>query len=356
VPWTHLTPIKAAMDGRFHHDIRAGDVVAWPTNVGWMMGPWLIYASLMNGAALALYEGSPGGNGFTRFVGAAGVTMLGVVPSLVRAWRAAGADKGADWRRIRVFSSTGEPSDREDTLWLMSRVGYGAPVIEYCGGTEIGGGYITGTMLRPASPAVFTTPALGLDLVVLDEQGAPVPQGGTGEVYLVPPSIGLSQTLLNADHHEVYHKDCPPGPRGELLRRHGDAVLRLAGGTFRARGRVDDTMNLGGVKVSSLEIEQVAEDHGAVREAAAVAVQPGGEGPERLVLFIVAEGAGDRERLKHELDRAIARRLNPLFEVHDVVLVDELPRTASQKLMRRALRHRYSEVADASPDQRTGSQ
>jgi acetyl-CoA synthetase len=340
VPWTQLTPIKAAMDGRYHHDIRAGDVVAWPTSMGWMMGPWLVYASLMNGAALALYEGAPGGEGFTRFVGAAGVTMLGTVPSLVRAWRAAGAAERVDWGRIRVFSSTGEPSHREDALWLMSRVGYRAPVVEYCGGTEIGGGYITGSVLRPASPSVFTTPALGLDVVVLDAGGRPVAEAETGEVYVIPPSIGLSQTLLNDDHHAIYFADAPTGPRGEPLRRHGDALLRLPDGTFRARGRVDDTMNLGGVKVSSLEIEQVVEDHDGVREAAAVSVQPGDEGPERLVLFVVPAGERDRAELRRELERTIARRLNPLFKVHDVVLVDALPRTASQKLMRRALRAR----------------
>lgn len=340
--WTQLTPIKAAMDARYHHDVRAGDVLAWPTNVGWMMGPWLIYASLLNGAAMALYEGAPATEGFTRFVGGAGVTMLGVVPSLVRAWRAGDVAADADWSRLRLFSSTGEPSQREDMLWLMSRTSYRVPVVEYCGGTEIGGGYVTGTVLRPASPSVFTTPALGLDLVLLDDDARPVSDGETGEAYLVPPSIGLSQTLLNADHHEVYHAHCPRGPRGELLRRHGDALLRLPGANFRARGRVDDTMNLGGIKVSSLEIEQIARDHRQVREAAAVAVQPGGEGPERLVLFVVPEGTPEREQLRSELGRTIARGLNPLFKVEDVVLVDALPRTASQKLLRRELRARYA--------------
>ncbi len=163
------------MDGHFHHDIQRGDVVAWPTNIGWMMGPWLIYATLINRGCIALYEGLPTGRGFVDFVNAAGVGMLGVVPSLVRAWRDSGACDGVDWSRINTFSSTGEPSNRHDYLWLMSRTGYRAPVIEYCGGTEIGGGYLTGTVVQPASPASFSTAALGLDLVVLDEEGKPVP-------------------------------------------------------------------------------------------------------------------------------------------------------------------------------------
>ncbi|MGH9381103.1 MAG: AMP-binding protein, partial [Thermoanaerobaculia bacterium] len=224
IPWNHLTPIKAAMDACFHQDVHPGDVLCWPTSLGWMMGPWLIWAALLNGATMALWEGSPTGPELTRFVERARVTMLGIVPSLVRAWRASGATDGADWRGVRVFSSTGEPSGPHDYVWLMGLGGFRAPVIEYCGGTEIGGGYVTGSVTLPASPACFSTPALGLDLALLDETGRPADEG---EVFLAPPSIGLSQELLNADHHEVYFAGCPAGPEGEVLRRHGDSLERL---------------------------------------------------------------------------------------------------------------------------------
>jgi len=343
IPWTQLTPIKCAMDGHFHQDIRPGDVVAWPTNIGWMMGPWLIYATLINRACIALYEGLPSGHGFANFVRGAGVSVLGVVPSLVRAWRESGACDVVDWSTIRTLSSTGEPSSRHDYLWLMSRTGYHAPVIEYCGGTEIGGGHLTGTVVQPASPATFSTPALGLDLVILDEDGGPVGENEEGEVFLVPPSIGLSQELLNRDHEAVYYAGCPIGPDGEVLRRHGDRVGRLPGGYFRAQGRADDTMNLGGVKVSLLELERVIERHPAVFESAAVAVQTEGEGAEQLVVFAVLSSEADADELHRELGRIVATELNPLFKIHDLTVVDSLPRTASNKLMRRELRRRYSE-------------
>jgi len=343
IPWSHLTPLKCAMDGHFHQDIRPGDVVAWPTNIGWMMGPWLIYATLINRACIALYEGLPSGRGFTEFVHRAGVSILGVVPSLVRAWKDGGACDGVDWSMVRVFSSTGEPSNRRDYLWLMSRAVYRAPVVEYCGGTEIGGGHLTGTVVQPASPATFSTPALGLDIVILDEEGRPMADGGEGEVFLVPPSIGLSQELLNRDHDTIYYNDCPPGPGGEILRRHGDQVAQLPGGFYRAQGRADDTMNLGGIKVSSLELERVLELHPAVFEAAAVAFQPGGEGAERLVVFAVLANEAESETLRKELGKSIASNLNPLFKIHDLVVVESLPRTASNKLMRRKLRARYVE-------------
>ena len=341
IPWTHLTPIKAAMDGHFHHDIQPGDVVAWPTNIGWMMGPWLIYATLINRACIALYEGLPSGRGFTEFVRRAGVSVLGVVPSLVRAWKDSGACDGVDWSMIRTFSSTGEPSNRRDYLWLMSRAGYRAPVVEYCGGTEIGGGHLTGTVIQPASPATFSTPALGLDVVVLDDKGLPAADHEEGELFLVPPSIGLSQELLNRDHDAVYYAGCPAGPDGRLLRRHGDQVERLPGGYFRAQGRADDTMNLGGIKVSSLELERVIEHHPVVFESAAVAVQPEGEGAEQLVVFAVLSEKTDVDELQRELGKNLASQLNPLFKIHNLVVVDALPRTASNKLMRRELRRRY---------------
>jgi acetyl-CoA synthetase len=244
---------------------------------------------------------------------------------------------------VRTFSSTGEPSNRRDSLWLMSRTGYRAPVIEYCGGTEIGGGYLTGTVVQPASPATFSTPALGLDLAVLDDSGGPVPENAEGEVFLVPPSIGLSQTLLNRDHDAVYYRNCPAGPGGQPLRRHGDQVARLPGGSYRAQGRADDTMNLGGIKVSSLELERVVERHPAIFEAAAVAVQPGGEGAESLVVFVVLSSDAGGEELRRELGAMLATQLNPLFKIHDLVVVDRLPRTASNKLMRRELRRRYQD-------------
>ena len=339
IPWTHTTPVRCAADACLHHDVHPGDVLAWPSSLGWMMGPWLICASLVNGAAMALYGDAPGGREFGKFVQDARVTMLGVVPALVRAWKNTGCMQGLDWSRIKAFSSTGECSNAPDMLFLMSLAGY-KPVIEYCGGTEIGGGYITGTVVQPAAPATFTTPGLGLDLCILDEGGQ---AADNGEVFIIPPSIGLSTELLNLDHHEVYFEGTPRGPSGELLRRHGDQIERLGGGYFRAHGRVDDTMNIGGIKVSSAEIEQVLNTLDGIRETAAIAASSEGEGPSELIVCAVpVPGARDRpEELKGRMQALIRQQLNPLFKIRRLELVDSLPRTASNKVMRRTLRARY---------------
>lgn len=94
IPWTQTAPIKCAVDGHLHHNIHPKDVVAWSTNLGWMMGPWLIYASLINQATIALYYGTPTERGFGQFVQDARVNMLGVVPSLVSIWKTTACMQG----------------------------------------------------------------------------------------------------------------------------------------------------------------------------------------------------------------------------------------------------------------------
>ena len=344
IPWTHTTPIKCAADAYLHHDIHRNDVLAWHTNLGWMMGPWLIYASLINKATIALYDGgSPTGRDFGVFVQNAKVSMLGVVPTLVRAWKNTECMHGLDWHAIRAFSSTGECSNPEEMLYLMSLAGY-KPVIEYCGGTEIGGGYVTGTRVQPAAPSTFTTPALGLDFLLFDDDGNP---SDNGEVFIVPPSLGLSTSLLNTDHSEVYFAGTPR----PNLRRHGDAIERLGnkfedepwltGMKYRVHGRVDDTMNLSGIKVSSAEIEEVLNVVDGIQETAAVAASSEDGGPSQLVIYTVlaaSESEPTKQEIHATLQAALSEHLNPLFRIHDVVIVDTLPRTASNKVMRRLLR------------------
>ncbi|KAL5987576.1 putative acyl-activating enzyme 17, peroxisomal [Asimina triloba] len=341
IPWTHATPIKAAADAWSHMDIHKGDIVAWPTNLGWMMGPWLVYASLLNGASMALYDGSPLGSGFCKFVQDAKVTVLGVVPSIVRAWKTTDCTAGCDWSSIRCFSSSGEASNVDEYLWLMGRAHF-KPVIEYCGGTEIGGGF-------PQSLSAFSTPAMGCNLFILGDDGKPLPQTmtATGELALDPVMFGASTTLLNANHYNVYFRGMPVW-NGKVLRRHGDEFERITGGYYKAHGRADDTMNLGGIKVSSVEIERICNGvDETVLETAAIGVPPSGGGPEQLYITVVFKdpnhSGADLDTLKKAFNSAIQKKLNPLFRVSKVFSVPALPRTASNKVMRRVLRQQLTQ-------------
>jgi len=388
IPWDHVVPLKCAVDAMLHHDIQQQDVVCWPTNLGWMMGPWLLYAGLVNGAAVAIFEGSPLGTGFCQFVETAGVTMLGTVPSIVKAWKANNSTCGKDWSSVGRFSSSGEASNAKDYHWLSARVKGYAPVIEYIGGTELAGGYMSGSLVQPQAASHFSVLAFGADLRLLDSETSTEISAGQmraqiaktgiceGEVAIVPPLFGSSYKLLNRDHDEVYFTGMPCTAEGMRMRKHGDMLAFGPGGYIRAMGRTDDTMNLGGIKTSSLEIENVcnasiasvalagAEDQlavaAAIKEVAAVAIPPAGGGPDLLWICAATKGGGRRgsadgasedsaalAALQKHFQRAIAKNLNPLFKVHKVVLVEELPRTASNKIMRKALRAQC--VAQSQP-------
>ena len=141
-----------------------------------------------------------------------------------------------------------------------------------------------------------------------------------------------------------------PGPN---LRRHGDAIEELGNGfdtepwlegvKYRVLGRVDDTMNLSGIKVSSAEIEEILNAVSEIQETAAVTVSPKDGGPSQLVIYAVltaSEPDPTKQEIHDALQAELSQHLNPLFRIRDVVIVDALPRTASNKVMRRLLRDR----------------
>ena len=213
-------------------------------------------------------------------------------------------------------------------------------------------------MIQPNIPSMFSTPILGSKISLLDPDTNQIiptseftlgPIGSTaGELVLHPPSIGLSTVLLNRNHFDCYFAGMPIDGHGRLLRRHGDAmeVVRDKNESlpyFRALGRCDDTMNLGGIKVSSVEIERVCNTVSIVKETAAIAVTA--SGPCKLVVYVVLHDADtnvpSQADLRVKMQRAIKTGLNPLFGIYDVVITDSLPRTASNKIMRRLLRDNY---------------
>lgn len=336
IPWTHTTAIKAASDGYYHHDIHKNDVVAWPTNLGWMMGPWLVFASLINKATMALYYGAPIGEEFGEFIQNTKVNMLGLVPSIVKHWKNSKCMEKLDWSSIKCFSSTGEVSNPTDYTYLMG-LGNHKPIIEYCGGTEIGGGYAASSLVQENIPSTFSTQTLGGEFILLDENDK---AGNKGEVFIVPPIMGLSNTLINRNHDDVYYKGTPTY-KGKILRRHGDQMQRLENGYYKAQGRVDDAMNLGGIKVSSLQIEAAINNLDFVKEAAAIAVPPPEGGPDKLIVFYVENKKIHKSVAFKEIQGLIKHQINPLFKVSDVETIFQLPRTASGKVMRRSLRERY---------------
>jgi acetyl-CoA synthetase len=175
---------------------------------------------------------------------------------------------------------------------------------------------------------------LGGDFIILDEDGQPA---DSGEVFLLPPTMGLSTKLLNRDHHQIYYEGTP-SPDGRLCRRHGDHIEKLANGYFKAKGRSDDALNLGGIKVSSIQIEELVNKLSFVKESAAIGIAPSDGGPNQLVVCYVEDlPISEREALQ-QMQSIVKEKLNPLFKVVKCLKMSVLPRTASNKIMRRKLR------------------
>ncbi|CAJ1938602.1 unnamed protein product [Sphenostylis stenocarpa] len=366
IPWTQLAPIRSAADGWAAIDVQPGDVYCWPTNLGWVMGPTILYQCFLIGATLALYHGSPQGRNFGKFVRDASVTILGTVPSLVKTWKNTQCMEGLDWTKIKTFCSTGETSNVDDDLWLSSKAYY-SPIVELCGGTELASSYIAGSPLQPQAFGAFSTASMTTGFVIFDENGVPYPDdvACVGEVGLFPLSLGASDRILNADHEKVYFKGMPIY-KGKVLRRHGDIIKRTVDGYIVVQGRADDTMNLGGIKgmkrlkdksagytyvvrilylsmcpTSSVEIERVCDGADeCILETAAVGVATTDTGPEQLVIFVVLKKGynSSAETLKLKFTKAIQSNLNPLFKVSMVKIVPDFPRTSSNKILRRVLR------------------
>ncbi|MBI4769865.1 MAG: AMP-binding protein, partial [Chloroflexi bacterium] len=191
-------PVKSAQDMAFGTDVQPGDLLYWITDMGWMMGPWLVFGTLLLGATMFLYDGAPDYPGPDRLwamVERHRITGLGVSPTLIRALIKFGEVpvRQHDLSSLRLFASTGELWNPDPWLWLFNVVGGGRlPIINYSGGTEISGGIVMGNPILPLKPCAFSAPCPGIAADVVDEQGNSV-RGQVGELVIRAPWIGMTR-------------------------------------------------------------------------------------------------------------------------------------------------------------------
>ncbi len=332
-------PIKGAQDMAHGFDVRPGDRITWLTDLGWMMGPWLISGALLLGATLVLYEGAPDVPGPDRVWGFAarhGVTHLGVSPTLVRAIKAHGTDpvRGHDLRSLRVLGSTGEPWDAESWWWLFREVGGGRlPIINYSGGTEVSGGILSCNPLTPIRATSFGGPNIGVAADVVDASGRAV-RGEVGELVIRQPMPGMTRGFW--DDRERYLESYWRRLPGTWV--HGDWAVVDPDGYWYIHGRSDDTLKVAGKRVGPAEVEGAATSHPAVLSAAAIGVPHPVKGEAIVVFCVLERGVTDDPELQAAVSRHIAADLGKALTPHAVVVVAELPRTRSGKVMRRVIR------------------
>src|SRR5882724_12428401 len=191
-------PIKAAQDMWQGLDLHPDETLFWMTDMGWMMGPWEVFGTLLLGATMMLYDGAPDFPESDRvwsLVNRHEVTALGVSPTLIRALRRYGDEivHRHDLSSLRKFASTGEPWNPDPWMWLFQNVGRGKlPIINYSGGTEISGGIVMGNVLTPMKPCAFSGPLPGMAADVVDQNGKSV-RGKVGELVIREPWIGMTR-------------------------------------------------------------------------------------------------------------------------------------------------------------------
>ena len=340
-------PVKAAQDLAHCFDLQDRDTILWSTDLGWMMGPWLIAGGLMLGATIVLYDGTPDYPTASRMwdlVERHRVTHLGVSPTAIRGLMRAGDApvRDADRSSLFVLGSTGEPWNPDPWWWYFRNVGESrCPIVNYSGGTEVSGGILGCTTWTPIQPGSFAGPCPGMDADVVDEQGQPV-RGAVGELVIRKPWPGMTRG---------FWRDARSGEESRYLQTywarfpnvwvHGDWARIDDAGYWYIEGRSDDTLKVAGKRVGPAEVESAAVANPAVSEAAAIGVPHDIKGEAIVVFAVPRPGYTPSAELAREVQDTVAEHLGKPLRPEAVKFVTQLPKTRNAKILRRVIKGAY---------------
>jgi acetyl-CoA synthetase len=332
--------VKMASEVAYQTDLHQDETLFWVTDLGWIMGPWEIIGAGALGATVFLFDGAPNHPGPDRIwdmVERHRITTLGISPTLIRSLIPAGDEmvKRHDLSSLRILGSTGEPWNPDPYLWFLNVVGGGrCPVINISGGTEVGACFLSPLPITDLKPCTLRGPALGMDIDIWDAEGRPVAPGEVGELVCKKPWPGMTRGIWkDPDRYLATYWSRWPD-----VWVHGDWASRDEDGFWFLHGRSDDTMNVAGKRVGPAEVESALAHHPAVAESAAVGVPDQIKGEAIWCFVLVKPGTDRTDELATELAAAVAGHLGKAFKPSRVVFVDELPKTRSAKIVRRALR------------------
>ena len=333
-----------------HHavfDLKPDTDVYWCTaDIGWVTGhSYIVYGPLSNGATQLMYEGTPDTPHRGRFwelVQKYKVTILYTAPTAIRTFMKWGDDIPAkfDLSSLRLIGSVGEPINPEAWMWYREHIGgERCPIVDTWWQTETGAIMISPlpgvTATRPGS-AMTALPGIVADVV--DDQGNSVPDGGGGYLVLREPWPAMLRTIWGDDNRfvETYWS------RFEGMYFAGDGAKKDADGHVWLLGRVDDVMLVSGHNISTTEVESALVSHPKVAEAAVVGATDPTTG-QAIVAFTIPRGGVEAEgeageALIRELRDHVSKTLGPIAKPRQIMLVAELPKTRSGKIMRRLLR------------------
>ncbi|CAB4338838.1 unannotated protein [freshwater metagenome] len=336
---------QAAYTHRVVFDIKPETDVYWCTaDVGWITGhSYVVYGPLINGATQVIYEGTPDtphkGRLF-EIIAKYGVTILYTAPTLIRTWMKWGDEfpQSHNLSSLRLLGSVGEPINPEAWMWYREVIGANnCPIVDTWWQTETGA-----IMISPLPGVTATKPGSamkalpGISAKVVDDQGVPVPNGHGGFLILDQPWPSMLRGVWGEDerYKETYWS------RFKGIYFAGDGAKLDGDGATWLMGRVDDVMNVSGHRISTTEVESALVSHEAVAEAAVVgaADEMTGQG---IVAFVILRGGipnvGGEELVK-ELRAHVTKEIGAIARPRQIMVVAELPKTRSGKIMRRLLK------------------
>ena len=336
---------QAAFTHRNVFDLKADKDVYWCTaDVGWVTGhSYIVYGPMINGATQVMYEGTPDSPTKGRMfeiIEKYGVTILYTAPTLIRTWMKWGDEfpKASNLSTLRLLGSVGEPINPEAWMWYREVIGGNrCPIVDTWWQTETGAIMISPlpgvTATKPGS-AMGTLP--GISAQVVDDNAKPVGNGGGGYLVLDKPWPSMLRGIWGEPerYKETYWS------RYEGLYFAGDGAKLDDDGAIWLLGRVDDVMNVSGHRISTTEVESALVSHPAVAEAAVVGANDAMTG-QAIVAFVILRGGVPNvggEELIQELRNHVGKEIGPIAKPKQILVVAELPKTRSGKIMRRLLR------------------
>ena len=332
--------VQCAKELYFGFDVKPSDRFFWVSDIGWMMGPWTLIGNHTFGGTVFMYEGAPDHpepDRFWEMIDRHSLTQFGISPTAIRALRKHGDDwvEGHDLSSLRLLGSTGEPWDPESWNWFYENVGGSeAPIINISGGTEICGCFLMPMPIQPLKPTTLGGPGLGMDIDIVDENGESI-KDDHERGYLVARDSCPSMTKSLWSGDERYLQEY--WSKWDDLWNHGDWALMDEDGLWFLMGRADDALNVAGRKVGPAEIESVLMDHDDVNQAVAVGVPDETTGTAVVCYVIPEEGARTGDKLRGQLRSLVGEEHGKPFRPKEILFVDDLPRTQSGKIIRRAV-------------------
>ncbi|GAA1113006.1 acetate--CoA ligase [Kribbella jejuensis] len=325
-------------------DLKPETDVYWTAaDIGWVTGhSYIVYGALANATTSVMYEGTPDTPHQGRWweiIQKYKVSILYCAPTAIRTFMKWGADIPAkfDLSSLRVIGSVGEPINPEAYIWYREHIGGNkAPVVDTWWQTETGMHMISplpGVTAGKPGAAMKAIPGVNVDVV--DDAGNPVPNGSGGYLVITKPWPAMLRTLWGDDQRfvDTYWSRWP----GVYFA--GDGAKKDEDGDLWLLGRVDDVMNVSGHRLSTTEIESALVSHPKVAEAAVVGASDPTTGQAIAAFVILRSEAGDGgPDVVQELRNHVAKEIGPIAKPRQIMVVSELPKTRSGKIMRRLLR------------------